>query len=268
VAGTDLGGQLTEAYRAQQLADRAGSIRSLVQLWKAVDPTRLAETIDVFTHAATILLGQAYDTSGALASSYFDLFRRAEGVAGAAPRLAAAARPSTDYLARQIRGSALSGIIDARKAGKSVSIAADQGLVRMVGTFSKLVLAGGNQTILNGVHADRRATGWVRITSGSACAFCKMLSSRGAVYRSDRSATFEPHDHCSCTAEPVYPGSDLDQSGEHKDEFKDAQAWARSTDSLSSGTSNNALNNYRRYLAVGKPTPGSSGGQTTEESGA
>jgi hypothetical protein len=264
MARSDAATQITSAYRAQQLADRAGSIRNLVQLWKAVDPTRLSDTIDVFTHAATILMGQAYDASGTLAASYFELFRRAEGVAGAAPAIAAAARPSAGFLSGALRGAALSGIIDARKAGKSVGIAADNGLVRVVGAFSKLVLAGGNQTILTAVQRDKKALGWARITSGSPCAFCRMLSSRGATYRSERSATFEPHDHCSCTAEPIYHNTVLDQSEEHLSEFKHAQAWARSTDSLSKGTSNNALNNYRRWLAAGKPTPGQGG---TEDSG-
>lgn len=265
MARADAANQITAAYRAQQLADRAGSIRNLVQLWKAVDPTRLADTIDVFTHAAVILMGQAYDASGSLAATYFDLFRRAEGVTGAAPAVAAAERPGVDFMAGQLRGAALTGIINARKAGKSVAVAADNGLVKVIGTFGKLVLAGGNKTILTAVQRDKKAVGWARITSGDPCAFCRLLSSRGAVYRSDRSASFEPHDHCSCTAEPVYHDTSLDQGEEHLSEYKQAQAWARSTDSLSKGTSNNALNNYRRWLAAGKPTPGDGG---TENSGA
>lgn len=265
MASTAAAEHITDAYRAEQLARRAGSIRSLVQLWKAVDPTRLGATIDVFTQAAAILLGDAYNVSGTLASTYFGLFRDAEGVAGAAPRIAAAARPSAAYLSGSLRGSALSGIINARKAGKSVAVAADNGLVNVIGTFGKIMLSGGNQTIISAVHTDRHAVGWARITSSDPCAFCRMLSSRGAVYRSDRSATFEPHGHCSCTAEPVYDATALDQSAEHRSEYKDAQAWARSTGNLSKGTSNDALNNYRRYVAAGTPTPGNGG---TEDSGA
>lgn len=265
MASTAASEQLTNAYRARQLADRAGSIRNLVQLWKAVDPTRLGATIDIFTQAATLLLGEAYNVSGALASNYFGLFREAEGVAGSAPRVAAAARPSAEYLAGSLRGSALSGIINARKAGKSVAVAADNGLVNVIGTFGKLVLSGGNKTIISAVHADKKATGWVRVTSSDPCTFCRTLAGRGAVYRSDRTASFEPHDHCSCTAEPVYRATSLDQSEQWGDEYKDAQAWARSTGNLSKGTSNDALNNYRRYVAAGKPTPGSDGG--TEDSG-
>lgn len=266
MASTAAAERLTNAYRAQQLADRAGSIRNLVQLWKAVDPTRLSATIDVFTQAATLLLGQAYDVSGVLASNYFGLFRDAEGIAGAAPRVAAAARPSADFMAGQLRGSALTGIINARKAGKSVATAADNGLVSVIGTFGKLVLSGGNKTIISAVHSDKKATGWVRVTSSDPCTFCRTVAGRGAVYRSDRSASFEPHDHCSCTAEPVYRDTSLDQSEQWHDEYRDAQVWARSTGNLSKDTSNDALNNYRRYVAAGKPTPGQDGG--TEDSGA
>lgn len=46
--------------------------------------------------------------------------------------------------------------------------------------------------------------GWRRVSSGSGCSFCAMLESRGAVYRRERSARFQAHDGCSCTAEPVW----------------------------------------------------------------
>jgi hypothetical protein len=41
------------------------------------------------------------------------------------------------------------------------------------------------------------------VTSGNACDFCSMLADRGAVY-GEASAEFEAHDHCSCSAQPVY----------------------------------------------------------------
>lgn len=42
-----------------------------------------------------------------------------------------------------------------------------------------------------------------RITSGTACAFCRMLAGRGAVY-SENTGRFQAHDHCACTAEPDF----------------------------------------------------------------
>lgn len=256
MARTEAGNRLTAAYRAQQLANRAGSIRDLTLLWKAVDPTNLRDTIDVFSQAAAILMDRGYDQSAADGANYFTLFRRVEGARGPAPTVALAARAPLVETRGLLRGSALIGIIAARRAGMSVQESSDKGLVRVIGTFAKLMLAGGNRTVLGAVQRDRAALGWARVTSSDdPCAFCRLLSSRGPVYQSEASADFETHDFCACTAEPVYDGTGLDQSKEHLQEYRDAQAWARSTGNLSTDTSNNALNNYRRWLAAGKPTP-------------
>lgn len=260
MALTRAGAALTTAHRARQLAVQAESIKGLMILWKTVDPTRLADTIDVFVQAAVLLAGQGHDQSAALASRYYSLFRTAEGVPG---RVAAgaAARPSVEIMAADIRGAALKGIIDGRRAGMPIEAASRNGLIRVIGTLSKLVLGGGRMTIINGIDADRVALGWTRVTSGDPCTFCRVLSSRGPAYKTEKSADFQPHGHCSCTPEPIYPGDPLStgpiaQAAAHKKEYDTAQAWARDSGTMSQDTSNNALNNYRRWLANGKPEPG------------
>lgn len=260
MALTAAGAALTSAHRAGQLAVQAQNLRGLLTLWKAVDPVRLADTIDIFVQAAVLLAGQGHDESAVLSARYFELFRRAEGVPGSAA-VAVARRPPADVLAGNIRGAALKGIIDGRRAGMTAEAAGRNGLVRVVGTMAKLVLGGGRMTIIGGVDADRRALGWTRVTSGDPCTFCRTLSSRGPAYKSDKSADFQPHDNCSCTPEPIYRGTPLDtgpiaQAAEHKKEYLAAQAWAHESGTMSQDTSNNALNNYRRWLANGKPAPG------------
>lgn len=259
MAATSTGAALTQAHRAQQLAVQAGSLRGLLVLWRAVDVTRLGDTIDVFAQAAAMLAGQGFDASALAAAQYMTLFRQAEIGTGAA--VAQAARPDRDYLAGQVRGAALRGIIDARRAGMSVPGAKANGLVRVVGTFGKLVLAGGRMTIVGGVQADRRALGWQRATSGDPCAFCRMLAGRGAKYRTEKSADFEPHDNCGCTPEPLYLSDGLDpRAAEYRREWSKSQKWAAENVTRTSSTSNNALNNYRQWLAAGKPEPGRNGG--------
>lgn len=263
MAGTTAGARMTDAYRAQQLAVQAGSIRNLILLWRAVDVTALGDTIDVFAQAAALLAARGFDQSATSAAGYYTLFRQAEIGRGIAA--ATAARPPLAQLAGEIRGAALSGIIKARRAGLSVPQAASNGLVRAVGTLSKLVLAGGRMTITGAVAADRQALGWMRATSGDPCTFCRMLAGRGAQYKSEKSADFQPHDHCSCTPEPLYT-RDADSLGaaaegrEYRQEWRSAQAWARASGTQSSGTGNNALNNYRRWLASGKPGTGEGDG--------
>ncbi|GGK89269.1 VG15 protein [Mangrovihabitans endophyticus] len=254
MARTGQGAALTAAHRAQQLAVRAGSLRELFTLWKMVDPTDLSGTIDVFVRAALILVDQGYDESGAAASAYFGLFRQAERVAGAAPAVRAAPRLERAYVAGQVRGAALKGIITARRAGVSVAVAHDRGLVRVAGAVSKLVLAGGRQTLISAVDEDPRALGWSRVTSGDPCAFCRMLASRGPVYASRKLADFETHDSCACTPEPGYARGLTQQAQQWRREYDTAQQVARASGAGSSGTDNDALNNYRRYLSGASTT--------------
>ena len=260
MALTAAGNALTTAHRAQQLAVRAGNLEGLVRLWAVVDPTRLGDTIETFARAAAILAGSGFDQSAAAAANYYGLFRRVE--LGTAVEVRAAVRPGVEFLAGELRGAALKGIIDARRGGRSLSAAKQNGLVRVVGAFSKLVMAGGRMTITNGVQTDRKALGWSRVTSGDPCVFCRMIASRGPAYKTERSADFQPHDHCGCTPEPLFDGDPLEtsksveQSGQYLGEFDTAQAWARENVRRSRTTSNNALNNYRQWLAAGQPEPG------------
>lgn len=260
MALTPAGNALTLAHRAQQLAIRAGSLEGLVRMWRVVDVESLGTTIDVFAQAAAILAGENFDRSAAAAANYYPLFRRVEGVGTS--EIAAATRPGAAYLAGQLRGSALSGIVDARRAGLPLALAKQQGLVRVIGTMAKLVLAGGRRTITGGVSADRKALGWTRVTSGDPCTFCRMLASRGAVYKSERSAEFDAHDHDACVPEPLFQGDPLqssvavEQSAKYLREYTTAQAWARDNVTRKKATSNDALNNYRQWLAAGQPEPG------------
>lgn len=261
MALTAAGSALTAAHRAQQLALRAGSLRDLVVMWKAVDPTRLGDTIDVFVRAAVILAGRDFDRSAGLAAQYLGLFRQAEGVGALGSAVAAAARPADAVLANTLRGAALKGIIDGRKAGMSVGAASRNGLIRVAGTLTKSVLAGGRMTIIGTAHVDSAALGWSRVTSGDPCTFCRSLAARGPVYKSEQSADFHPHDHCGCQAEIVYPGTPVRsgaraQSREYQVEYKMAQEWAKANGNPSTDTSNPQLNNYRRWLANGSPKPG------------
>ena len=251
MAKTAAGAELTAAHHAAQLAVRAGSIANLVKLWRIVDPTDLRNTIDVFVEAAVLLAGSGFDESAATAQRYYGLFRRVEGGArDNLPQRPGLRRPPAVDLANELRGAALAGIINARRAGFDLDYAKDRGFVRAAGALAKLVLAGGRRTIVDLVRADRTALGWARVTDGDPCAFCRMLASRGAVYKTEAGAEFVPHDGCGCSAEPMFKGaSPPDQAAEYAREWQAAQAQARSDGTMSSGTSNDSLNNYRRYLA-------------------
>lgn len=60
-------------------------------------------------------------------------------------------------------------------------------------------------TVAGSSLADPAAEGWQRQTSGSGCAFCEMIASRGRVF-SEATVDFAAHDHCSCAAVPAWRG--------------------------------------------------------------
>lgn len=244
MADTEQGTVLTEAYRAGQLSIRADALRRLTGLWSLVDPTSLASTVGSFSNAAAaMLLGFARE-SALDTVEYLGEFRAAEGVPGPAPRFRTAAPVDADLAAGLIRGSTITGIVNARRAGRNLVGSMDNALVKVIGEAGKLVLSGGRRTMLRGREDDRKALGYERVTSGSPCSFCLMLAARGPVYSSARSSSFESHGHCSCTGELVYerglsPSSDL--AGEWKDvtegmSGKDARnAWRRHIEATRAG---------------------------------
>ena len=61
-------------------------------------------------------------------------------------------------------------------------------------------------TITTNRQRDPEAVGWQRVSAGG-CSFCRMLASRGAVYRAE-TARFASHTNCHCTAQPVFKGND------------------------------------------------------------
>lgn len=84
------------------------------------------------------------------------------------------------------------------------------GLARLQGTLQRAVFDGARDTTLLNVRATR--SGWARYASANACAFCRLLATRGAAYRSENTAATEVHDHCSCI-----PVEDRDNSYEPPD---------------------------------------------------
>lgn len=88
--------------------------------------------------------------------------------------------------------------------GKTPDEARDASLVESSGAATRHVLTGGRRSLLTLLQGDPQVKRWIRVTDGDPCYFCAMLASRGPVYLTEDSAGFSAHDHCACTAEPVY----------------------------------------------------------------
>lgn len=253
---------LTRAFQGQQLTLTQAVLRDLLRLWMAIVRPDDYDTFERFARLAATLVGMRGRDAAGMAAAYYEAFRAAEGVAGASTPLLAQPAAET-AVAGTLRGAALVGAVAARRAGQTPEQAARSAFARASGSATRLVLDSGRGTIARSTQADRQALGWIRVTDADPCAFCRLVASRGPVYKSAKAAgrgkndkfegggEFKWHDHCQCTAEPFYEGSKVPARNEQFDaEYVAAQKWARAHPDLAAkGTKNNSLNNLRNYLA-------------------
>jgi hypothetical protein len=241
---------LTEAHRQAQLELRARTLHdfsAIWPMWQANDPA----TFDLFVKAA-IPLVRAYRTlSASVAVAYYEAFRRAERIAGVpTSRLAGAIDEKQILSSLYVTGDVMNR--KALASGQSPENARTTAFVRTSGAATRLVLDGGRQTILDSVDADPHAVGWARVTDGNPCYFCLTLASRGAVYKSEQTASFEAHDHCGCSAMPVYDGTDIPQLDRWQQIYEQAQRDGIDSGLLEHGENSTdaRLNAVRQYLAA------------------
>jgi hypothetical protein len=193
---------LTERHRVAQLALRAQVLRDLSRLWPAMDWQQIDRTFPLWAEAVGALILRHRATSAGLASAYLQAFRFSEGVAGTAPVVLAPRLPD-EQIRTALRVTAAVSLKAAATQGVAREQAMANAFVRSSGAVTRLVLDAGRETVRASTLADPKARGWQRVTSARACEFCQMLAGRGAVY-SDRTVDFTAHDHCGCSAEPVY----------------------------------------------------------------
>jgi hypothetical protein len=191
---------LTAGHYRAQIALRATTLRHAAAVWPAFDIANIDRSWKPVQQSLTAIVWQGHRRSSDLAAGYYRALRRAEGVAGAAIVRPAPA-PPVQYLDRVFTYVGL--IVPKKLVAAGRRDAEAQTLVHVLGTVGRLTLNGGRDTLIQSVRADPKARGYQRVTSGNACDFCSMLADRGAVY-GEASADFEAHDHCSCSAEPVF----------------------------------------------------------------
>jgi len=194
MARSGLGSLLTAQHRAAQIQLRALTLRDYLTVWPLWDGTEA--TWDRLVAATLPLVRAHHQLSSSLASTYYEALRRADSPGGSpTPRLA-----SLDEKA-VVGTLGVTGMAMTRRAlmaGQAPQAARQTALVRTSGTVTRMVLNGGRETLVRSVDADRRGAGYDRVLSPGSCDFCQ--SRAGETVTGD----FEAHDHCSCTAEPVF----------------------------------------------------------------
>lgn len=163
----------------------------LNQLW--IQAERLSDG-DFFTYMLSAfpdVVDPYHQAAGQLAASWFE-----------------ESLPASAYIARVVDPLPAEKLLSSARwaLGGDGRVALD----RMDGTLQRAVFDGARDTTLLNVQSTN--SGWARYASANACAFCRLLATRGAAYRSEETAATKVHDHCSCI-----PVEDRDNSYEPPD---------------------------------------------------
>lgn len=204
MAATAAARQLTEQHRRAQLRLGSQVATQLLAAWQLLDPADLDGTFDRWLAAVLPIVDGQRTKSARLAGNYLEVFKRLElGGTVSVPLIL----DETVDAARFATSMVVTGPASIKKAmtrGQTLERAVDVAQVRTIGAAVRHTLDGGRSTVNMTLSADRQALGYARATSGAPCYFCAMLASRGAVYKGEDTAGFQPHDSCACQPEPVY----------------------------------------------------------------
>lgn len=227
------------AKASEQQAAQSGLIvamlRDLAKVWQLLYPQSLGRSLPAWTAAVHAVVARYAPMASVLAADHYDAARTAarargrftvsipdvptEGLVDAAMR----------WSTRNLWGFDQATLPERAAAAKTMSNDA----------AAKLVTDVARSTVTDAVAADPEAVGWARVAKPNACAFCRMLATRGGVYTSE-TAKFRAHNGCSCTAEPVFKGQRWEPSAHVRQwqaEYKRAAAMKGDT-----------LNNFRRIV--------------------
>lgn len=224
---------LLSAYLAQQIQ----------VLWRGFNTRDVDGAWPAVRAAIVELINRLRPLSGASAASYY---RNARALSAPPGRFTPPAPPDLprEQVTTALDVTGPGSFKRAVAAGKTPEQAKKVAVVQVTGAAQRLTQDAGRQVVQRSVLRDPGAIGYARVSDGDPCAFCAMLVSRGAVYKSGKSAGDVRyggtlyHDHDGCFAMPIYRG-DSEWPGESRELY---EQWLRHA----SGTPD-PLNSWRRH---------------------
>ncbi|MFE2048004.1 hypothetical protein ACFXAS_05815 [Streptomyces sp. NPDC059459] len=248
------GGRDPDRYRSAQRGLTRLLVRDVRGLRRFMISSRLRTSVPDWIAAMQAVIDQYARTSAALGAEFYDGQREAAGVAGTFT--VPVADPPPD-------GQTESGLRWAMKdvwerepeqateaQQQPLAMRLEQAAKKAELVAQKLVADTGRATVIAAVQQDRQASAWARSAALGACAFCKLIASRGPVFKQD-TVRFEAHDGCHCGVVPVFAGQRFEASPQAKE-------WARLYQEYAAGHSGSQLARFRRALAEhdSNPLPG------------
>jgi len=248
------GGQDAARYRSAQLGLTrllVGDVRGLRRL---IIPSRLRRSIPDWIVAMQAVIDQYARTSAAVGAEFYEAQRDAAGVPGAFT--VPVADPPPDEKTETSLRWATKDVWDREPEQATeaqlqpLAVRLEQAAKKAEQVAQKLVADTGRSTVIGAVSEDAQATAWARTAALGACAFCKLIASRGSVFKGD-TVRFEAHDGCHCGVVPVFRGQRFELSPQ-------AAEWARLYQEYAAGHSGSQLARFRRALAEhdSNPLPG------------
>jgi hypothetical protein len=241
------GGRDAERYRAAQLGLTRLLVRDVRGLRRLIIPARLQASVPDWLAAMNAVIAQYAQVSSSLAADFYDTQRDAAGASGVFAA-AVADPPSQDHTDASLRWATKDlwprdpqGPATTEAQRLSLDTRLVQAEKKAEAVAQKLVADTGRGTVQGAVRTDRQAVAWARSASLGACAFCKLLAARGAVYARE-TVDFRAHDGCHCMAIPVFKGQRFELSAH-------AREWDRIYREYAANHSGDQLRLFRRALA-------------------
>ena len=224
---------LAYAFRRRQIALASHTARGIDALWRQhMDPSHAADSWRGLNDLIAGFVDQQFRASAADATNFY---AQSRVMAGFGHRAVSPVELDQRYLER-VLGSQSMGTFFHQVKSADTEVASEVANRALQGAGARLALKGGRDTIRQTSIDDPEAEGWERLISPGACGFCAMLAGRGGVYRK-ATVDFRAHDHCNCTAHPVFRGQETTNprlQGE----------WARVTQGKSGAAARQAWNEW------------------------
>lgn len=231
-------------------------LRDVGRLWRLFSPAQPA-SFPGWLEAANEVVVRYGDMSAALAAEFYDT-QRADANAGGSFTVPLADSPPADQTETVLRWATHDvWPRDDEVAGQRDPLASRLAVAerRTEAVTQKLVADQGRETVRRAVREDRQAVGYARAAALGACAFCRLMASRGMVYKTAGTAGRDAndkfsgdasvakfHDNCHCGILPVFRGQSFELSAH-------AQEWDRLYREYAAPFPGDQLRRFRRAIA-------------------
>jgi hypothetical protein len=200
----------------------------VVAVWRTASGLPAVEATAFMVDATPLIVGEYATVSSGLAADFYN---------GLDPESSFTAVPGDPPPVEQVQASTRWAM------GPLFTEVQVSPVVLLSGAVQRIIANTARHTIFDAVQSE--GARWARYASATACPFCRMLATRGAVYTSkDAAAGRKYHDNCRCLPVPLRGGQSFEPPsyvGKWQQQYAEARDGA-------SGDTKTILNNWRKAI--------------------